>query len=205
MKRLLVILTAWVIRLVGATIRVTLDDRAGILNRPDHPPIIMAFWHNRVALMAYYNWRYCWGRNSVTFISRSRDGQFITDVAAQLGIKAVRGSSSRHGQAAMLAALRAAEDPRTDLVLTPDGPRGPRYEIKPGLLRLAQATKRPIVAITYVLPRRFELKSWDRFHLPLPFSRCRLITNDLISVPEAATEVELAAISARVAESLGGD
>ncbi len=125
--------------------------------------------------------------------------------AARFGIKAVRGSSSRHGTSAMLAAIRAASDRNIDLVITPDGPRGPRYKIRPGLIRLAQATERPIVAVTYQLKWKYQLKSWDRFHLPLPFSTCRLITAEPIFVPKHATEQELEAICARVTEALGGD
>ena len=155
--------------------------------------------------MAFFYERYCRGRIALTFISRSRDGQFMTDVAAQFGVKAVRGSSSRHGTSAMLAAIRAAGDQHVDLAITPDGPRGPRYQIQPGLIHLAQATRRPIVAVTYQLKWKRLLPSWDRFQVPLPFSACRLITGEPIFVPENASDAELAAISARVTDALGGD
>jgi len=193
------------IHTIGLTMRMTVEDRGNVLDQPEHPPVIIAFWHNRTALMAHFYERYCRGRTALTFISRSRDGQFMTDVAARFGIKAVRGSSSRHGTSAMLGAIRAARDQKVDLAITPDGPRGPRYEIRPGLLRLAQATRRPIVAITYQLRWKIELKSWDRFHVPLPFSTCHLVTGAPIRVPENATEAELAAILARVKDALGGD
>ena len=205
MKRFLAWLSWQVIRLIGSTLRFTLDDRGGILDQPNHAPVVIAFWHNRVALMAYISRRYCPDRTLLTFISRSRDGQFITDVAARFNIKAVRGSSSRHGRSAMLAAIRASRDPKTDLVITPDGPRGPRYEIQPGIIGLAQTTGRPIVAVNYDLTWKLELNSWDRFHLPLPFSCCRVMTSDLIYVPAEATEEELAAIKLRVKSALGGD
>ena len=205
MKAFLAWLASFIIHAVGATLRVTIEDRAQVLDHPDHPPVIIAFWHNRTALMALFWERYCKGRTAMTFISRSRDGQFMTDVAAHFGIKAVRGSTSKHGTAAALTAVHAAEDPRTDLVITPDGPRGPRYQIQPGVLRLAQATGRPIVAITYQLAWRRELKSWDRFHVPLPFSRCHLITQPLVYVHKNATEQELTEIGMSLAKALGGD
>jgi lysophospholipid acyltransferase (LPLAT)-like uncharacterized protein len=205
MKRFLAWLSSALIHLIGATLRMTVEDRGGILNQPDHPPVIIAFWHNRTALMAYFYEYYCPKRTALTFISRSRDGQFMTDVAAHFGIRAVRGSSSRNGTSAMLAAIRASNDERIDLVITPDGPRGPRYQLQPGVLRLAQATQRPIVTVTYELKWKRELKSWDRFHVPLPFSTCRLITGPPIYVPESATEKDLAEIGARTAQALGGD
>jgi lysophospholipid acyltransferase (LPLAT)-like uncharacterized protein len=205
MKRFLAWLSSVVIHLIGSTLRMTIEDHGSIINQPEHPPVIIAFWHNRTALMAYFYERYCRGRVALTFISRSRDGQFMTDVAARFGIKAVRGSSSRHGTSAMLTAIRAASDRHVDLVITPDGPRGPRYQIQPGLIRLAQATQRPIVAVTYDLKWKRELRSWDRFHVPLPFSLCHLITAPSIFVPENVSEAELAAINAKVTEALGGN
>ncbi|MCE0522999.1 MAG: lysophospholipid acyltransferase family protein [Methylacidiphilales bacterium] len=205
MNRLLVWFSSLVLRLVGSTLRMSVEDRGGIIDHPDHPPVIIAFWHNRMALMSIFYRRYCRGRTCLTFISRSRDGQFITDVVAHFGIKAVRGSSSRHGTSAMLAAIRASHDQRVDLTITPDGPRGPRYQIQPGLVRLAQATQRPIVPVTYDLKWKLRLKSWDRFLVPLPFSTCHLVTGDPILVPEDASEAELASINARIAEALGGD
>ena len=205
MNRFLVWLSSLLIHLLGSTLRLTVDDRGGVIDLPDHPPVIIAFWHNRTALMAYFYERFNLRRTALTFISRSRDGQFITDVAARFGIKAVRGSSSRHGTSAMLTAIRAAGDSHIDLVITPDGPRGPRYQIQPGLIRLAQMTQRPIVAVTYRLGWKRELRSWDKFHVPLPFSTCHLVTSEQIFVPENATDADLAAIRARIFDALGGD
>jgi lysophospholipid acyltransferase (LPLAT)-like uncharacterized protein len=205
MRRFLVWLSAALIRLVGSTLRMTVEDNAKIFHHPDHPPVIIAFWHNRVGLNAYFAERYARERSLFTFISLSRDGQFIADIAARFGVKAVRGSSSRKGSLAALSAVRVARDPRADLAITPDGPRGPRYQIQPGVLRLAQVTRRPIVTLTYHLSWKFELNSWDRFQVPLPFSSCRLVTRGPIPVPADASDDELNAINTIVAEALGRD
>jgi lysophospholipid acyltransferase (LPLAT)-like uncharacterized protein len=116
---------------------------------------------------------------------------------------AVRGSSSKHGRSAALAAMRKSEDARIDLTITPDGPRGPVYRVQPGILRLAQATGRPIVAIDNRIAWKIELKSWDKFQIPLPFSRCDLSTAEMIRVPENADEEELTEIARRLEEALG--
>jgi len=205
MKRFLPWLCAWLIRLPGYTLRLTTDDSAGAFNKPDRKPAIYAFWHNRIALMPLFYERFFGGRVALFLISRSRDGQFITEVASHFGVGALRGSSSRHGMAAMLAAVHAAKDPRVDIGLTPDGPRGPRYVVQPGLIRLAQLTQRPIVTMTYHLGWKIELKSWDRFQIPLPFSTCHLVIGERIFVPEEATEVELAAIDKKITAALGAD
>ena len=86
MNQFLVWLSSFLIHLLGATLRVTMEDSGSIIDRPEHPPVIIAFWHNRTALMAYFYERCCRGRTALTFISRSRDGQFMTDVAARFGI-----------------------------------------------------------------------------------------------------------------------
>ena len=205
MSRFLAWLSAALIRTLACTVRVKITDRGGVILHPEHTPVIIAFWHNRTLLMAVFWERYCKPRKSLTFISRSRDGQFMSAVAAQFGIQSARGSSSRHGAAAALAAVHGARDPQLDIVITPDGPRGPRYQVQPGLLRLAQTTGRPIVAITYELAWKHELKSWDRFHIPIPFSRCELITSIPIAVPDNATEEELAIIKEKVCRELGED
>jgi lysophospholipid acyltransferase (LPLAT)-like uncharacterized protein len=207
MKKYYPWLASLLIRAIAATLRVTIEDRGGVLDKPDHEPVIIAFWHNRTFLMAPYYERYCGrgGRTSYTFISRSRDGQFMADVAQKFGVLAVRGSSSRHGMSAALAALRKSGDERIDLTITPDGPRGPRYEVQPGVLRLAQTTGRPIVAIDCQLSWKIELKSWDRFHIPLPFSRVYLSTAPPIHVAPEAGEEEMAALGQQLKEALGGD
>jgi hypothetical protein len=203
MKKLLPGFAAFVIRVIAATMRVKTDDRGGILYEPDHPPMILAFWHNRMLLAAPFYERYCQGRTNYVFISRSRDGQFITDVARRFGVHAVRGSSSRHGMSAALTALRKSTDARSDIVITPDGPRGPCYHVQPGVLRLAQASGRPIVAIDIRLGWKIELKSWDRFQIPLPFSPCHLVISEPIQVSPEASEEELAAMGRRLGEALG--
>jgi lysophospholipid acyltransferase (LPLAT)-like uncharacterized protein len=194
-----------VIRALGLTLRVKVEDAAGIFDHPEHGPIIFALWHNRLLLMPLFYERHCGTRPVWALISRSRDGQFISDVALRFGIKSIRGSSSRHGTSAALAAVHAARDQGVDLVITPDGPRGPRYQIQPGVLRLAQSTGRPIIPVVTEFQWKKELKSWDRFQVPLPFSACRLISGEPVFVPENATEAELAAISARIGKALGGD
>lgn len=204
-KRLFPWLCALVIRLIASTLRMSTRDQASAFNRPDREPVIYAFWHNRLFLMAYFFERYNPGRTSIAFISRSRDGEFISSVAQYFKVYAARGSSSRHGAAAALKATRAAQDPRVDLAITPDGPRGPVYRIQPGLLRMAQSTGRPIVAVTFELAWKRVLPSWDRFQLPIPFSKCRLLTEPRVQVPADATDAQLDEISRQLEQALGGD
>ena len=203
MKKFTAWLCAFIVRLVGFTFRMEIEDRGGILDHPDHPPVIIAFWHNRIITAAIFWERHCRPRRALTFISRSRDGQFISDVGAHFGIEAARGSSSKFGTSAALAARRASDDEKLDLVITPDGPRGPRCAVQPGVIRLAQTTGRPIVGVRTELKWKHVLKSWDRFQVPLPFSRCRLMTSEPLFVPEDADDAKKEEIRARLAMFLG--
>jgi lysophospholipid acyltransferase (LPLAT)-like uncharacterized protein len=205
MKKFLAWLTAVIIRVIGWSLRVMSVDHGGILGHPEHSPVIIAFWHNRIVTAAIFWERHCRPRRALTFISRSRDGEFMSDTAAHFGIQAARGSSSKHGISAALAAVHASSDEKLDLVITPDGPRGPRYQVQPGILRLAQTTQRPIVTVTTRLGWKWVLNSWDGFQVPLPFSSCELVTGVRIVVPENATEEELEAIKIKLSTLMGSD
>jgi lysophospholipid acyltransferase (LPLAT)-like uncharacterized protein len=75
-----------------------------------------------------------------------------------------------------------------DLAVTPDGPRGPRYEPHPGVVSLAQLTGLPIVPVSFRLGWKWTLRSWDRFQVPLPFSRCEVIFGEPLWVPRSIDE-----------------
>ncbi len=112
----------------------------------------------------------------VTMASRSRDGELIADVLRRLGINAVRGSSSREGAAALhamcrLSGVRREQDVPRLLGLTVDGPRGPAWEVKPGVVALAEHTGLPLVPMVARGPG-FRARSWDRLQIPYPFARC---------------------------------
>ena len=196
MRKFLVWFSAALIRLVGSTLRVTEDDGANILRRPDHPPLIYAFWHNRVGLIPYFYERDGSGRSLFVFISLSRDGQFITDVAERFGVKAVRGSSSRKGTKAALEAVRAARDPHADIAITPDGPRGPRRVAAPGVAQLAALSGVPVLPCAAQTTRRWVLPSWDRMVVPKPFGRGVVVCLPTIAVSRDSWQEAVPAIGA---------
>lgn len=145
-------------------------------------PVIVAFWHGRILLMPFpYR-----GQKACIMNSMHRDGEIITRVIKRFGISAVRGSSTRGwmgGLKGMLAAYRQGYD----LIVVPDGPRGPRYKAKPGILQLARATGAPIFPVTYGAAWKTTVKSWDRLLIPLPFSRVTYVAGSPIHVPADAS------------------
>jgi lysophospholipid acyltransferase (LPLAT)-like uncharacterized protein len=91
-----------------------------------------------------------------------------------------------------------------DLAITPDGPRGPRYVVQDGVMSLAQVTGLPIVPFSYNLNWKISIKSWDRFQIPLPFSRCEMNFAKPIRVPREATDAEREELRQRLETSLRG-
>jgi lysophospholipid acyltransferase (LPLAT)-like uncharacterized protein len=151
------------------TVRFRLHDHAGVLQNPPQRPLLWTFWHNRLFVMAYMYERFFPGRVGAALASASKDGEIISAVMSRFGIRAIRGSSSRRGAAALVAMKRAIEA-GSIMAITPDGPRGPRYHINPGVIKLAQVTQGAVLPIHVRYSRFWRLKSWDGFMIPMPFS-----------------------------------
>jgi len=164
-------LTALLIRVVGATLRyedVFAPDYGEPIRGDVIPgPTVFAFWH-RSLLTCAHRFR---GRDIAILISRSFDGELIARTVELMGFRAVRGSSSRGGATALRQMVDAYKDGHR-CAFTADGPRGPAMVAQPGPVHLAQLADAPWVGAFYALPlRAWELKSWDRFLIPKPFSR----------------------------------
>ena len=131
---------------------------------------ILAFWHRHLLLMPYaYR-----GKGISVLVSQSKDGELIARTVARLGIDSSRGSSSRGGAAGMRSLLRKAAE-GWDIAFTPDGPRGPLREVQPGVILAAAATGLPIQPVALAATREKELRSWDRFVVPKPFSTVHVV------------------------------
>ena len=189
---------AWVIfalvRSVSATLRYRWNDRSGYINAPVPPgPAIYCVWHNRLALSmpAYFDYvkKHSRAPGMAAMVSASKDGGFLTGILECFNVQPVRGSSSRRGPQALLELTTWAER-GYDLAITPDGPRGPVYVVQEGVMSLAQLTGLPIVPVSYHVNWKIRVKSWDRFQIPLPFSRCEMSYAKPIFVPREATDAE---------------
>ena len=154
-------------------------------------PFILVSWHNRNILAPFgYLAHRRPGRRFMPLASASRDGTLAAAAMHYLGVTCIRGSSSRGGSKALRQMLRAAKD-GNDLGITPDGPRGPIYEVQPGVIASARMTGLPIIPMAYQARRKTLLRSWDRMIVPWPFNRLHYVYGDPITVPREATEAEL--------------
>ncbi len=164
-------LTALIIRVVGATLRYEdiFAEGYGDPTRGDviPGPTVFAFWHRSLLTCAH---RFQ-GRDIAIMISRSFDGELIARTVEHLGFRAIRGSSSRGGPSALREMVEAYKSGHR-CAFTADGPRGPAMVAQPGPVQLATIVDAPWVGAFYALPlSAWELKSWDRFLIPKPFSR----------------------------------
>ncbi len=181
-------LTASLMRLTWATARVTVIGRERarpVLERPE--PFVLAFWHCQLFLMQYA----LAGRPVTALISRHGDGELIARTMARFGHAAARGSSTRGGAIALREALRIARSGGA-LAVTPDGPRGPAREVKPGVIELARAAGIPILPCALASRPCLRLRSWDRFEVPAPFGRVAIAYGETVSVARGASDRERA-------------
>lgn len=160
-------------------------------------PVIYVLWHGRLLPLAYLHRR----QGIVTLISRSADGEYIARIVESWGYVAVRGSSSRRASAALRELVRYARAGRT-LALTPDGPRGPRQELKAGALVAAQLSGLPLVPLAAGTDRAWWIEGWDRFLVPKPFARIRVIYGEPQPVARDADAAELERQRGRLEDEL---
>ncbi len=150
-------------------------------------PLIVAFWHGRLLMIPALRVR---ERPAVVLISQHRDGALIASAMPHFGIEAIRGSSTRGGDAALRQLLRRIREGYAACI-TPDGPRGPRMRASAGIVHLARLSGAAIIPVTYGVSRRRVLKSWDRFIIALPFSRGVFCWGDPIRVPRNGSDADI--------------
>ncbi len=155
-------------------------------------PVAIILWHNRLFLAAEIVRRFRQGRPAYALVSASQDGAWLTAFFALAGLRTVRGSSSRLGREAASALVEVLRS-GNDIGITPDGPRGPCYDVKPGSVIVPRRTGAPLLIVGGEFMSAWRLRSWDRFYLPRPFSRvrmrCELIPADQLADRDAAVEL----------------
>jgi len=187
-ERALVAVAGWlvylVLRLIGATTRRTYvnpDELRSYFR--EGRPAILAFWHGRMVMMPFaYE-----GQGACIMNSAHRDGALISRAIERLGIEVVHGSSSR-GWVGGLKGLLDAHRRGRDLVVVPDGPRGPRCRAKSGAIQLARATGVPVFPIACAArPAHVLRRSWDWLSIPIPGARVVYVVGDPVRVAGDAT------------------
>lgn len=164
MQPLLALLASVLIRLLRLTWRVTLIGEPPDFNGP---PLVFCFWHgNQAGLFAHPR-----TRPAAVLTSRSKDGALQARILTRLGFRIRRGSSSRGGAAGLIGLI---EEMKTgaDVLFAVDGPRGPRHEVKPGAVHLAQTMNTHLIPLSANASSAWVFhNAWDRYTLPKPFAK----------------------------------
>jgi len=170
------------LRCVCGSSRLTVTRRDIFDDHVEQGNNIFVFWHSRLFYLVYYYVTRSPRRKACMLVSMSRDGDYGAALVRRLQQDAVRGSSSRGGQAAVrkLVSRIAAG---SNVAITPDGPRGPAMVVGEGVVKLAQMTGARIIPVSYDASRRLLLKSWDRFLVVKPFGRVHMAFGEPIHVP----------------------
>lgn len=174
-----------ILRLIARTWRVERTGDAGIeLQRSDRPWVCM-MWHGRMLTLMPIK-HHC-RRNIGVLVSPSDDGGLAKRALDKFRYQVVRGSLSKRGAAAMreMHDLLAANG---QLVITPDGPRGPRHSVNTGAAWLSRATGVPILPVSTAMSRAWRFKSWDRMCIPKPFAKVIVHYGDPVQIPEDADD-----------------
>jgi lysophospholipid acyltransferase (LPLAT)-like uncharacterized protein len=160
--------------------------------------VIYTLWHGRLLPLTYLHR----GQNIATLISQSSDGEYIARVVERWGYTAARGSSSRGGSGALREMVKLARTGRS-MAITPDGPRGPRQQLKPGVLTLAQLTGQPMIPMSASATRAWWVDArWDLFLVPKPFATVFVRYAEPVYVPREADAARLTEIGKEVEATL---
>lgn len=157
----------------------------------------IALWHGRMLLGVNQHGSSQWW----VLVSDHQDGDISGALLEQFGYRVVRGSSTRGGARAVRQMLSILDEGAV-VVITPDGPRGPRHSIKPGVVWLSRATGFPIVPVGFACDRAWRTKGWDRFNIPKPWSRVVMIYGAPIRVERSVDDAGLTAATDSLREAL---
>lgn len=187
--------------LVGALFATTRVERIGREHyerfREVGQPVMFVFWHGQLLPLVHYHRH----EGIVVLVSEHEDGEYITRVIERSGFGTVRGSSTRGGTKGLKGLVRAAREGH-DLAVTPDGPKGPRGEFKPGALSAARIVGLPVVPISVRASSGWRFRSWDGFLVPKPLSRITIEYHEPRHVPGDADRDGLARMAREIADVL---
>jgi len=202
--RVLAAMAVALMRVFELTYRWRYVDEGGLIANPPDRPMIWVLWHNRIWVLRRVHRKCLPSRYGAILTSVSRDGDIIAALVKLLGIFPVRGSTSRRGAAALLN-LREWIRSGFDVLIIPDGPRGPRYRMGPGAIKLAQLTGALILPIRIEFGSAWSFRGWDHFRLPKPFTTVTAIIGPCLEIPPDLSEDDFETERQRVERVLNPD
>ena len=168
-------LAKWILALILKTCRIEIKGLEDFIETSRQGKCILMLWHNRLPLAPEILTSYAPDNIYTAFVSNSRDGEPLAILANSYPKgKTVRVShQARHS--ALLKMINLLKQGKETVVVTPDGPRGPRYRVKSGIIKAAQQSNALIIPFTWSASRFWQLKSWDKMIFPKPFSKIQIL------------------------------
>ncbi|MDE5681575.1 MAG: lysophospholipid acyltransferase family protein [Mailhella sp.] len=161
-------------------------------------PVVLCLWHDELFPLIYLRK----DLDIVCIVSGSKDGAVLEKFMRRTGLRTAAGSSRRGGLKALLHAAKLMKDGTIHACITVDGPMGPRHKAKDGAFLLAQKANAKIMPVRLNMENSYAFPSWDKFQIPLPFSKVEVIFGEGFFVTEELTEEYLAACRKRLEEEL---
>lgn len=200
------VLVALVLRVLGKTYRIRIVSGEETMTRvaSERKPVLLTFWHNSVFTSVYFILVHLCRRDfPVTLLSSySRDGELAARTGRLFGFNAIRGSASHGGSGALRRLYRAITRDGSSPITIPDGPHGPIYKCKPGIVVLAELSGAPFLPLAFHSTSTWRLSSWDRLFVPKPFARVSVAVGEPFLVPNSQSQEELESQMRRVEEIL---
>jgi len=172
------------------TCRIRVKGRENFTNTIEKSSLLCTFWHNKMALYSNVFSRYLKICKQVAVISQSRDANWLDAfIKVHPNADTIRVAHTKRPQA-LKTIVESLQKEKITLLITPDGPRGPKYVLKPGPIMAAKKSGCPIVPFTWKSSRKWQLNSWDQFEIPKPFSTIDVIIGEPIYLDESTTVEE---------------
>ncbi|MDQ2659132.1 MAG: lysophospholipid acyltransferase family protein [Verrucomicrobiota bacterium] len=199
--RVLFAISLRLFRLYIRTLRYRVEDAHDVLALSRAEPVIISIWHNRLLLLPPAFARCFPHRRSVGLISASKDGDLVAAMIESFGYETIRGSTSRQGVIALRRLVQSLGHGKIVLI-TPDGPRGPLYEVSQGVVYVAQKSGAAVVPMHMEFNRSWRAKSWDGFFVAKPFSEVRVIFGAPLRLPKTSDPGEFERARLRVKKAM---
>jgi len=160
-------------------------------------PFILAFWHGQLMTFSY-TWKI--NKKLNILASSHSDGRFGASIARYFKVNNIPISSDSNNLS--LRPIFKILNSNNYIAITPDGPRGPKEKVSEGIIKIAKISKVPIIPVGFGSSKNFCLKSWDSFLITLPFSKCRIVWGDSITIPENLEDQEIATYKKIIEEKI---
>jgi lysophospholipid acyltransferase (LPLAT)-like uncharacterized protein len=171
---------SFLVSAILSTVKIKTKNQEALLKlNQEGKNFVLSFWHGSMVI----GWYLHKNLNCSALVSKSKDGDVLTHVLEKWGYKVVRGSSHIGGNEALIMLLDLIEQ-NYSVAVTPDGPTGPIHKMKAGAVIVAKRENVPLVLVGIGCNRKIIFKSWDKFEMPLPFSKGSVVYSDPIYIEQ---------------------